>query len=84
MRARPAVPADADAVARIYNQGIEERIATFETRPRTVKELRPWFGGRRLITEQRFLDLAEDPLGGGYRVELAAVDLLHDLRVLAL
>jgi phosphinothricin acetyltransferase len=27
---------DAEAVARIYNQAIEERIATFETEPRTV------------------------------------------------
>jgi len=32
---RPAAPADAAAIAAIYNQGIEEREATFETRPRT-------------------------------------------------
>jgi phosphinothricin acetyltransferase len=32
MTARPATPADADAIAIIYNQGIEDRIATFETR----------------------------------------------------
>jgi L-amino acid N-acyltransferase YncA len=31
---------DAAAIARIYNQGIEERIATFETEPRTVEEIR--------------------------------------------
>ena len=35
MQARAATPADAPAITRIYNQGIEERIATFETRPRT-------------------------------------------------
>lgn len=29
---RPAAVADADALARIFNQGIEERMATFETR----------------------------------------------------
>jgi L-amino acid N-acyltransferase YncA len=31
---RPALPTDAPAIAAIYNQGIEERGATFETRPR--------------------------------------------------
>jgi L-amino acid N-acyltransferase YncA len=36
---RPATTADAAAVARIYNQGIEEREATFETRLRTVEEI---------------------------------------------
>jgi L-amino acid N-acyltransferase YncA len=36
---RLAGPADADAIARIYNQGIEERIATFETEPRTVAQI---------------------------------------------
>jgi phosphinothricin acetyltransferase len=30
---------DADAIARIYNQGIEERIATFETEPRSVVQI---------------------------------------------
>jgi L-amino acid N-acyltransferase YncA len=37
---RLARPADAGAIARIYNQGIEERMATFETEPRTVEQLR--------------------------------------------
>jgi L-amino acid N-acyltransferase YncA len=31
---RSATPADAGEIARIYNQGIEERTATFETEPR--------------------------------------------------
>ena len=44
-RARPALPGDAEAVARIYNEGIEERIATFETRPRSAEEVRSWLGG---------------------------------------
>jgi L-amino acid N-acyltransferase YncA len=35
---RPARAADGAAVAEIYNQGIEERQATFETRPRTAAE----------------------------------------------
>ncbi len=37
--ARAATPADAAAIARIYNQGIEERIATFETEPRTPAQI---------------------------------------------
>jgi phosphinothricin acetyltransferase len=36
---RLAVAADAAAIARIYNQGIEDRIATFETEPRTTADI---------------------------------------------
>jgi len=36
---RLATPTDAAAIARIYNQGIEERVATFETEPRTAEQL---------------------------------------------
>lgn len=36
---RRATQADALAITRIYNQGIEERIATFETIPRTVQDI---------------------------------------------
>ena len=45
MHSRAARPGDAEAIARIYNQGIEERIATFETRPRAGGEIREWFDG---------------------------------------
>src|SRR5207248_1532201 len=37
---RLARPEDAADVARIYNQGIEERIATFETEPRSPEQIR--------------------------------------------
>jgi L-amino acid N-acyltransferase YncA len=43
MQARLATPDDAPAIASIYNQGIEERIATFETRLRTPEDIRGWF-----------------------------------------
>lgn len=49
LRSRRAVHADAAAIARIYNQGIEDRIATFETRLRTAGEIRSWFGGTHPI-----------------------------------
>ncbi len=42
MHSRAADPGDAEAIARIYNEGIEERIATFETEPRTAGEIRGW------------------------------------------
>lgn len=41
-RARPATLADAPAMALIYNQGIEDRIATFETNPRGVEAVEAW------------------------------------------
>ena len=41
--ARPAKVSDAEAIARIYNQGIEDRIATFETRPRNSADIEAWF-----------------------------------------
>ena len=34
---------DAPAVTDIYNQGIEDRVATFETEPRTTADIEPWF-----------------------------------------
>ncbi|HLV24787.1 MAG TPA: arsinothricin resistance N-acetyltransferase ArsN1 family A [Gemmatimonadales bacterium] len=39
---RPAVTADAAAVAGIFNQGIRERGATFETVEHTANEVRDW------------------------------------------
>jgi L-amino acid N-acyltransferase YncA len=43
--ARPAVLADCPAMARIYNQGIEDRVATFETRARSSEDVEKWFDG---------------------------------------
>jgi L-amino acid N-acyltransferase YncA len=36
---RSATPEDADDMARIYNQGIAERVATFETRTKSPEQL---------------------------------------------
>lgn len=46
MRARAANTDDAAAIATIYNEGIQDGIATFETRPRSADDVRKWFGGR--------------------------------------
>ncbi len=45
LTARGATPDDAAAIAAIYNQGIAERIATFETEPRQPADILPWFDG---------------------------------------
>jgi len=49
MRARPATPDDAAAIARIYNEGIDDRVATFETRHRTADDVVRWFDGKHPI-----------------------------------
>jgi phosphinothricin acetyltransferase len=38
-----AMPDDAERIAEIYNQGIEDRIATFETEPRAAQQITAWF-----------------------------------------
>ena len=43
MQTRLATPGDATDIARIYNQGIEDRVGTFKTRPRSAEDVRPWF-----------------------------------------
>jgi L-amino acid N-acyltransferase YncA len=42
MTIRAARPEDAAAIARIYNEGIEDRIATFETEPRAAEDVASW------------------------------------------
>lgn len=46
---RPARPGDAPAIAEIYNQGIADRSATFETEPRSPADI-----DRRLREEKQF------------------------------
>jgi L-amino acid N-acyltransferase YncA len=43
MLVRAATIEDAAAIARIYNEGIADRAATFETRPRSADDVRGWF-----------------------------------------
>jgi L-amino acid N-acyltransferase YncA len=57
-RVRPATLADAAAIAEIYNQGIADRVATYETEPRSDEERRAWL----------------DALGGRYPAVVAEVD----------
>jgi L-amino acid N-acyltransferase YncA len=49
LRTRMATVADAAAIAQIYNQGIADRIATFETEPRAAADIAGWFAPRHLV-----------------------------------
>lgn len=56
---RRARPADAPAIAVIYNQGISERVATFEIEPKAAKELE-----RRLVDHGERFPTVVAELGG--------------------
>jgi phosphinothricin acetyltransferase len=45
-RMRLATPGDAEPICHIYNQGIEDRLATLETEMRTPEERRQWMAAR--------------------------------------
>lgn len=49
MRVRAANVGDAPAIATIYNQGIEDRVGTFETELRTPDMIIQWLGGRHPV-----------------------------------
>ncbi|MEA2325925.1 MAG: hypothetical protein QOE68_884 [Thermoanaerobaculia bacterium] len=49
MKTRDAAANDAAAIARIYNEGIDDRVATFETRHRTADDVVRWFDGRHPV-----------------------------------
>jgi L-amino acid N-acyltransferase YncA len=46
---RGAAREDALAIARIYNEGIEDRVATFETRLRSSDDVEEWIDGRHPV-----------------------------------
>ena len=53
-RFRPAAAADLPAVVAAYNAGIAERVATFETEPRTVADVGGWLtDGQPFIVAER-------------------------------
>jgi L-amino acid N-acyltransferase YncA len=47
--ARPARLEDAADIAAIYNEGIADRVATFETELRSAEQIADWFNGRHPI-----------------------------------
>lgn len=68
MRTRPATLEDASAIAAIYNQGIEDRIATFETQARTATEISSWFeDGWPIVVVEEGGELIAFAAASGYR-----------------
>jgi L-amino acid N-acyltransferase YncA len=54
-RFRPAAEGDLPAVVEAYNAGIAERVATFETQPRTVEDLAAWLtDGQPFVVAERY------------------------------
>lgn len=51
---RPAEPADADRIAEIFNEGVEDRVATFETHPARPEDALRWI-------EEEVVVVAEAP-----------------------
>ncbi|MBC7810933.1 MAG: N-acetyltransferase [Burkholderiales bacterium] len=49
LHSREATTDDAAAIVRIYNQGIQDRIATFETKMRDTQDVKAWFDGTHPI-----------------------------------
>jgi L-amino acid N-acyltransferase YncA len=49
MKTRDAAANDAAAIARIYNEGIDDRVATFETCHRTADDVVRWFDARHPV-----------------------------------
>lgn len=67
---RDARPADAAAICLIYNQGIEDRVATLETELRTPEERRAWMAART----PRYPVLVAEAGGGGHVVAWASLN----------
>jgi L-amino acid N-acyltransferase YncA len=52
LRTRPATPDDAEAIARIYNEGIEDRVATFQTELKGADDMAGWFDGPLVVADE--------------------------------
>src|SRR4051812_41938583 len=50
---RPAESADAPRMAEIFNQGVEDRVATFETNPATAANASRWIADDLVVVAER-------------------------------
>ena len=68
--ARAASPADAKAIARDLRQsrGIADRVATFETEPRSAQQIEAWFdGGHPIVVVEEGREVAAFASTSSYR-----------------
>jgi L-amino acid N-acyltransferase YncA len=66
-RVRLAAESDAAAICRIYNQGIEDRVATLETELRAPDERRQWLASRSPRYPVIVAEFAESIVAGSVR-----------------
>ena len=52
MRTRAARPEDAASIAAIYNEGIEDRLATFETEPSSAEDVVAWLDAFAVVVAE--------------------------------
>jgi len=66
--ARPARLEDAAAIAAIYNEGIADRVATFETEPRSAGQVAGWFDRRHpIVVVEKDVAIIAFAAGSSYR-----------------
>ena len=78
---RPMTADDAEAVAAIYTQGIEDRTATFETRPRTAGDVAGWPDAGPCVVVERDGAVVAWASTSAYRPDRAAYDHIREFSV---
>ena len=82
MNTRAGEPRDAAALARIYSEGIEDRQATFETRPREASDLADWFtDDRPIVVVEDGGEVVAFAASGAYRPQRRAYDGVREFMV---
>jgi L-amino acid N-acyltransferase YncA len=66
LRVRRAEPADAEKIAEIYNQGVEDRVATFETSPAGAGDAAGWIERDLVLVGERDGELVGWTKAGPY------------------
>jgi phosphinothricin acetyltransferase len=80
LRIRGATAADAGAICWIYNQGIEDRVATLETERRTPEERAEWLGARDSRHPVLVAEAAEGSARDGRVVGWASLNVFNARR----
>jgi phosphinothricin acetyltransferase len=83
LSARPARAGDAATIARIYNEGIEDRLATFETEPRNAADVEGWIqdGFPLVVVEDSAREVVAWASAPPYRPKRAAYSGVADFSV---
>lgn len=61
---RPAQSDDAEAIAEIFNQGVEDRVATFQTQPADAEAARGWIDRDLVLVAEAPLSAATNTAAG--------------------